>query len=129
MNKRALIKISLLCFSMLAKNIEPCRFFLVQVNNFYHNLYFNIHLFNCPCQHAELGVANYYFMLKNYSKIVFQIQSWDDLSNIMSYIDVEGSDDEVIVVIESPDRQIITDDIDVEAVTDEEVAIANSEAS
>lgn len=114
---------------MLAKNIESCRFFLVQVNNFYHNLYFNIHLFNCPCQHAELGVVHYYFMLKNYSKIVFQIQSWDDLSNIMSYIDVEGSDDEVIVVIESPDRQIITDDIDVEAVTDEEIAIANSEAS
>ena len=86
-------------------------------------------MFNCPCQHAELGVVHYYFMLKNYSKIVFQIQSWDDLSNIMSYIDVEGSDDEVIVVIESPDRQIITDDIDVEAVTDEEIAIANSEAS
>lgn len=42
---------------------------------------------------------------------------------------MEGSDDEVIVVIESPDRQIITDDIDVEAVTDEEIAIANSEAS
>jgi nitrate reductase NapAB chaperone NapD len=34
----------------------------------------------------------------------------------MSDIDVEGSDDEVIVVIESPDRQTITDDIDVEAV-------------
>jgi nitrate reductase NapAB chaperone NapD len=47
----------------------------------------------------------------------------------MSDIDVEGSDDEVIVVIESPDRQTITDDIDVEAVTDEEVAIAISEAS
>lgn len=47
----------------------------------------------------------------------------------MSDIDVEGSDDEVIVVTESPERQTITDDIDVEAVTDEEVAIANSEAS
>lgn len=45
----------------------------------------------------------------------------------MSDIDVEGSDDEVIVVTESPERQTITDDIDVEAVTDEEVAIANSE--
>lgn len=36
----------------------------------------------------------------------------------MSDIDVEGSDDEIIVVTESPERHI---DIDVEAVTDEEL--------